>query len=425
MQPIHRFGPEKLILIGASARAATQSARRAGLQPIAIDLFGDLDTRAAAHDFIDLRQVFGQVRVSGKEDPLSEFCDPRIPATMVGDFDGCTDLLAKLTRPVIGNQRSHWSQVRDPQFLRDVARLSGVHFPTTFLTEPQDAQSRQRWLRKDVQASGGLGVSWNRDLSLGLRTKQSTPNHSPGNTIWQKWMPGKAYGASYIADGRQAAMLGVCRSRFHRCGHRPFVYLGSTSSPNTIWQNSGRRVVSKQTVSRLETLGERVAFEANLKCLFNVDVLVCNDQITLLEINPRWSSSMELLDRFASLCSPTPVSLLGDAVRLSVEGCPLEDLACVGALTSPTRQTSSVVFDKRIVYARHDGRVRLQKLTDIASSNFSIADIPHDEEVIRKDEPITTLVSTFDRSKDRPVAWLRKRKHTIRAIQDSLDPGFP
>ncbi len=46
--------PSRLILVGASVRAAAQSAARAGFQVTGIDLFGDIDTVAACQNYVPL-----------------------------------------------------------------------------------------------------------------------------------------------------------------------------------------------------------------------------------------------------------------------------------------------------------------------------------------------------------------------------------
>src|SRR6266481_3262332 len=99
---------QSLIVLGASARAAAFSARRAGFQPYAIDLFADRDLAAIC--------PAEKIRRYPYDFLVSLAAAPRAPWIYTGgleNFPRLVDLLATL-RPLLGNPGSVLRQVRDP-----------------------------------------------------------------------------------------------------------------------------------------------------------------------------------------------------------------------------------------------------------------------------------------------------------------------
>ncbi len=131
----------------------------------------------------------------------------------------------------------------------------------------------------------------------------------------QRWVPGRTFGATFLSDGSSASLLGVCSGRFTKHAGRPFVYAGSL----------GPVALGEEFTEPMERMGAHVVQQSALKGLFNVDLIIDGEVIWLLEVNPRWSASCELIERAmtdAARLSPRE-SLIGLVFRGRVNDSPL------------------------------------------------------------------------------------------------------
>lgn len=350
-----------VVLIGASIRAAAQSARRAGFQVVGIDLFGDQDCRDACQRYAMLDQTDDAAKM------LNEY--PSAPVVCVGGFADPASVLRSLGPHAdrIETMLRWQHRLKQPETLRELAIASGLSIPET-ITEFSCKLGRQRfssgrWLVKPRSGSGGIGVQWfDGDVS---RLGQSLSI--------QRYVAGRVHGATLAIDANATAVVAVCRSLIHRHGQgdaaMPFLYAGSF----------GPVPISGALRHSLTRIGNSIHQQTGLVGLCNVDVVVERDGKTwLLEINPRWSGSSEVIER----------SLIGDETSLFMIGC---DPGRASLLTiEPMRQTY-----KRILYApRHTGTVKFQ-LRSIApeiSDRVQVADIPADGTVIEPGWPICSVL---------------------------------
>ncbi len=421
--------PRRVVLVGASIRAAAESAQRAGFLVTGVDLFGDTDTRAACDQFFQIPpqqslpslgltkperlapaaglapSVVGSVMPMANADgPRGNECSSGLPlpssdnhtlgailkacsgapVAFVGGLNGHQALIDQLSRVCdpVGPSQSVQSRLRDPARLVLIANAAGVRVPTTYdrnhgmkLPERSD---RNRWLLKQPNSCGGLGVRWL------TRTDWDPSGDFPGGGIISQWVPGRSFGISFLSDGASAKMIGACRSLFTRKGDCPFVYAGSL----------GPIGFGGTITEQLRRLGQAVVDSFQLQGLFNADVVIdSSNQIWLLEINPRWSGSTELIERsLGDGSNDDPgISLLGTVL----DATPLSRLPIKPNAIGP-------VYWKRILYARETKRFCLDDVRGDLGKNQSIHDIPGDGTLIRRGEPVLTLITAVD-SRDRSV----------------------
>lgn len=387
--------PRRVVLIGASVRAAAQSAKRAGFLVTGIDLFGDTDARAACEQFF----LLGDESLESK---LAAHCSG-FPSLLVGGTNHANDLVARLpsicpplqrhdasSASVVAKagvtwQSNHW---KAPEWLRHVADRAGVKYPETLSSPPKRSVFRSessavknlRWLVKRLEGSGGLGVQWH--IPEGNRSDLASDSddfgeNQPNNrsVIYQQWVPGRAIGVTYLIDAERSRMVGTCRSLWKRQGRLPFVYAGSIGPiqlPNSL-------------AAQLSRLGESIAAETQASGLINVDLIIDRrDRPWLLEINPRWSGSCEVLER-AIQEQRASTSLFRDHVD-----------AKLGSLSAPSHEHDDSqplsVWMKRIMFARRDMRFHREVAQRALSDDSSLHDIPSDGTRIRRGEPICTLL---------------------------------
>src|SRR5689334_8027083 len=115
--------PEVLTIVGASARAAAHSARRAGFSPCAADLFADLD----------LRGLCPSVLVHDYPQGLERLCAGPQPGGWMytGALENYPELVDRLAamRPLWGNRAEVLRAVRDPQQLASAVVSDRVDSP--------------------------------------------------------------------------------------------------------------------------------------------------------------------------------------------------------------------------------------------------------------------------------------------------------
>ena len=386
---LRRTSPLSVTLVGASVRSAAQSARRAGYCVIGIDRFGDVDTRQCCDQFATFDELAGF-----SDEEVGKWSDqnPTTYLLTVGGISGegsrIIDRLSGTSR-LVGPNRDQARLLQDPRWLSETADEAGTGFPTTVSFSsakpspaekfPRHETARNGWLIKSYDAlrpsCGGLAVRW-------VRTDRSSTVTCPSRRYLQQWIPGRCFGASFFSDGRDVCLLGVCRSSFHRIEDLPFVYAGSR----------GPLRLHARVNDQLDRLGRSIVRRSGLFGLFGVDVIIGRDQkVHLIEINPRWTASSELVERAITRSRPgrAKCSLIGEMLR----GTSVDDIRSV---VRDSRESEQVYW-KRIVFARHDGR--FQGVTvprDFAAANIELADIPAEGRRIRRHEPILSVIIRGD-----------------------------
>tara|TARA_R110002049_G_scaffold72490_1_gene186939 strand:- start:27960 stop:29369 length:1410 start_codon:yes stop_codon:yes gene_type:complete len=421
--------PAEVILVGASVRSAAASAKIAGYRVLGIDQFGDTDTRVLCDQFATFDELL-DLSLNEFDDWASRFRDAIV--LQVGGMTGRGQrILSRLSGVCqrLGPTDAQSRALADPLWLDRFARGSGIHFPTTVSTRPTTddgitdaaaprdgtadgtAATSIRWLHKRspqlTPSSGGLGVRFADNQC------EPIPNHPVDehcNEIWQKWVPGRSFGATFYSDGDSACFVGLCRSSFHRIKDRPFVYAGS----------SGPLSLPPRIVDRLNQLGNTIVRLSQLSGLFGTDIIIDRqERISLIEINPRWTASCELIERAIMQQSQTSAghALISVVLRRTNTG------EVRNAIRHSPDQSRSMLW-KRVIYARNDAIFRSQWIGEILSgveADITIADIPNDGHVIRKHEPVFTLMGSYDRdSADAASLSLRSGIETIRRVHATI-----
>ena len=131
------------------------------------------------------------------------------------------------------------------------------------------------WLVKPLASAGGRGV---RPLVSGSR-----PARVP--SYYQERIAGPSLAALFIGHRSGARLCGVTRQRVGRGGAR-FAYRGSL----------GPWPVSDRESARIGLLGDFLAASYRLVGLFGIDFILSDGQPWPVEINPRYTASVEVLE---------------------------------------------------------------------------------------------------------------------------------
>jgi predicted ATP-grasp superfamily ATP-dependent carboligase len=357
-----------LILLGASVRAAAHSANRAGFSPFAIDLFADRDLEALCPT-VKIERFPGQFLAALAAAPPF----PWIYAGGLENHPRVVDRLATI-RPLVGIRGAVLRRVRDPLLLAAAANATGCPFPEMRMRSVAGLHHRaiapswsespdQQWLVKPRRSGGGLSI----------RMATSSDAHRlPRGTYLQRYIEGEPASAIFVAASGRAMLLGITRQLVG--GNfgldPPFLYVGSL----------GPLSLTAAQMTRLGALGNVLAERFGLVGLFNIDFVRAGEELWPLEVNPRYSASVELLERI------TGSHFLG-----------LHASACIdAALPSPNLPQGNRFAGKAIVYARRDGFVpkeidRIASEWNNAAEWPGLADIPRIGDALKAGQPVLTV----------------------------------
>jgi predicted ATP-grasp superfamily ATP-dependent carboligase len=331
------------------------SAARAGYQVTAIDAFGDRDLRASA-------------RVIGA--PQSSRFDPHAAALSAADV--AADLVAytanlenypaevgrlAIGRRLLGNPPDVLMRVRNPIELMRVLRRAGFSVPTTRATATPALGGD--WLLKPRRSGGGHGVSaWQCGDTV------------PRSSYLQERIDGTPGSVVFAANGHDAKVLGLSRQLVGdiRFGARDFRYCGSllAGRAGPLFPQQSRLAVTAKAMARV------IALEFGLVGLNGIDFMARSGVPYPVEVNPRYSASMELIERAWG------TSLFELHAR-----------ACEGKLPAEI-PVADLIEGKAVVFARGE---LVMRETGSWLGNESFADVPHSGEHIESGRPICTVLA--------------------------------
>ena len=349
----------RLIIIGASTRAAAQSSIIAGFEPYCIDMFADRDLRATCEA---LRVPAGQYP-HGLAAMVRDAPDG--PLVFTGAMENHIDVLDRIMaagRRLPGCSPATVRCVRQPELWTRLPVITGVRPCRT----GHEGVRTTRCLIKPLRSAGGGRVRF-------LNSGDTVTTHEYA----QEYVEGVPISVCYVGRERSAALCGVTEQIIGdpAFGASGFRYVGN------IWPAQ----VSADQVSAMSRLGDALADRYDLRGPFGVDAVVNKGgDVRPVELNPRYTAGMELIER-------------GRHASVFVPDIELNPKA------------SNVYHGKSIVFAQHDMIVGdLYEVFDPSQ----VADVPALGEPIEAGQPICTVFAT-GRNRDDVLACLRDRAATL------------
>ncbi len=333
----------KVLVVAVSARMVAEVAVADGYDVIALDRFGDVDLRAVAP---------GATAPSG-EALAALAVEVEADAVVYGaGFENRPDLVARLAdgRELLGTPPESLAAVRDPWAVGAAARGAGARAPETRSAGAAPGPGgRGLWLRKPLRGGGGRGVRrW-----VGGRLAPTE--------ILQRRVDGLSCSAVAIGDGRRAVVLGLTEQLHRRPG---FGWMGNVTPPRL---PDGELA---QLDGQLRAVCGEVAAHFGVRGVFGVDAVWDGRHTWVLEVNPRPPGSLELFG---------PGSF-----EAHVRGA--RGLGLPTAGESPATRCAKV---KLVLFAGHD----LCAPDPEWWPGGLVRDIPRAGAVIKRGEPVCTLIS--------------------------------
>lgn len=275
-EPEGRMTPRpRLLILGASTRAAAWSAWRAGYQPVCVDLFLDEDLRAVAEVL-----------------PLESYPDgfypavkhlPPTPWIYTGGLENFPDIVEQIStiHPLCGNGSEILRLVRDPFWLESFyQRHSFASLRVSGHETPPPAGGN--WLVKPLAGSGGRKIfRWTSEAVL---SEDLRPDY-----YFQEYRSGIPGSALFLSVSQQTELI-ACFEQL--IGHSsqpeipPFTYRGSLYP----------LPLPEKGLLELERLGCTLAKSAGLQGLFGIDFVWSGETVWPVEVNPRYTASVELVE---------------------------------------------------------------------------------------------------------------------------------
>ncbi len=163
-----------------------------------------------------------------------------------------------------------------------------------------------------------------------------------------------------------------------------------------------RRSLTAQARSLISKLGQTIVDRSGIAGLFNADLMIKGDKIWLLEVNPRWSASCELVERWlidAKYLGPHE-SLMGMAYQALQSD--------VASVSGPDHPVPPYQYFKRIVFSRRDGVFDIHQIATASTRQVAYADLPSQGHLIRRHDPILTVIIRWTAGETLP--WQQTRR---------------
>jgi predicted ATP-grasp superfamily ATP-dependent carboligase len=374
----------RILVLGVSARAMAASAIRGGHDVVAVDFFGDRDQALLVESYALGRDLGLPLTAEG----LGEAAR-RLGAEAVvygANLENHAAVVARLAgeHEVLGNPPEVLREVRDWALLRRACEESGIAHPVTLLPGEEADAVAGRWLRKRVRSGGGHGV----------RRWDGRPLDE--DHVLQSEVDGVPASVAFVADGRDCRILGLSEQLIGRAalGSSGFGWCGNILPLDLSPAESAAATVE------VRHMASKLTRRFGLRGVNGMDVVIGRDQRGvarphIVEINPRYSGSMELLE---------------DAGGVNVFSAHLD--ACGGQLPDAGAAPSAApgCLGKAIVYARR----QVTTPDTCAWLARGVRDVPHSRQTIAAGHPICTVMAE-GRDRRECLAGLLERAAVIYA----------
>jgi predicted ATP-grasp superfamily ATP-dependent carboligase len=279
-----------------------------------------------------------------------------------GALENHAELIDRLSelRPLWGNSGDVLRQVRSPRLVQEALAVAGLLFPET-RNSPDGLPRDGRWLAKTYRGSSGSGVfAFDENSSLA-----GCDDH----TVFQRRIDGVPIAGVFVAAGGEAQLLGVTRQLVGVpwTGGGSFQYAGSV----------GPWPLDDTALETIRAIGRALAARFELVGLFGVDMMAAGDGIWTIEVNPRYTASVETVERMAGI----------DAVAHHVHACLQGEILPLETSPQPG------LVGKAILFARQRVCVTAE-FSAWAGGSPDVADVPAAGTVIEPRRPVVTVFAT-------------------------------
>jgi predicted ATP-grasp superfamily ATP-dependent carboligase len=411
----------RVLIVGSSARAAAESAAAAGFTVTALDAFGDIDQHPAVRT-IEPSRVGAPFRATAAASRTSGI---RTDAFVyLSGFENHPAAVSALMagRSLWGNSPAVLRRVRDPFDVAERMRRHGFAVPVVHrghmaavatsaglerpVHEGVEAGGAPVWLVKPLASGGGRRVRvWRvppvptMAVPTSTRSRLSSVASVPRDCYLQARVEGTPGSMVFVSTGGRAVPFGLSRQlvgepAFGASGYR---YCGSILANAGV--GPGSTDVAR-TCTSAAALAHAVADEFRLVGVNGIDFIASGGVVHLIEVNPRWCASMELVER------ATGFSVFAAHVAACVSG-RVPSTSTVPVPSPPPCVGKALVFATHAVHVG-DSRAWL--------GDPDVRDVPRPGTRIRPAQPICTVFATGESDAACHAALVRRAGEIYRRV---------
>ena len=275
MATLYNAEEADVICAGASARSLAFSCLRAGLRPLAFDLFFDTDLAARCPG---IRLADGSWP-GGLLEALERM--PPLPLVYSGGLENHPDLIGRLEarHEILGNSAAVLEKALDPFAFSSCLAGAGLRVPE-IRQAGEELPMDPGWLSKPIRSGGGLGIE-----------SAAEAETSEGRYL-QRFVDGVPASALFLAgrndSTHQALLLGATKQLIGESwlGAGGFTYCG----------NLGPLELEGEALREVALAGAATGGEFSLRGLFGLDFILTDDGPVFIELNPRYTGSVEVIE---------------------------------------------------------------------------------------------------------------------------------
>lgn len=337
-----------MLIAAVSSRPFVKAAVTAGYSVVALDVFADTDTKRAAEHVYKIEYANSGFDAKQFEAALDQIDISDMVGFAYGSgFEAQPELLERISKrlPLIGNKPEVVRQLKDARQFFAVLDSLGIPHPEVSFKPLANAEG---WLCKEEGGSGGthvLDASGNQIL--------------PQGQYYQRVMDGIPISMLFAANGREVKVVGFNQQWVAPIKGKPYRYggiVGHANLPLTIKKS-------------LQETAQKIAIAFGLRGLNSLDVIWQGDHFSVLEINPRLSSTLDLYQSEESNLFALHVQAVGG------------DLSQFPVISSRSKA-------RNVLYAAQDVVI----LEDLVWPDW-VADIPMPLTIIPRHQPICTVLA--------------------------------
>jgi uncharacterized protein len=351
-----------LILIGASVRALAFSCIRAGYQPWCIDLYADEDLAKNCPTTLITKSF---------PDEISDLIKaaPKAPILYTGGLENHSALLHYLSaqRTILGITGTTLAKLRNTPAFYNLLKSKKIKTPA-IITKSKNFNKEKSYLRKPKYRSGGI------EIKPFEPSKQTMVDDA--DFYYQEFIKGESRSAIFCFTESGFELLGVSiqYSGTQSLHANDFLYSG----------NMGPVKPCNSELKDLQTIGKIISSNYRPRGLLGMDYILNDSKVYPLEINPRYTASMEVFE----------LALGQNFITKHMQAFGFKTIC-----ENPARTETSVI-GKAIYYAPHNVLIPKEApwlSIDANPQLFSpFADIPKIGSAIQKGSPVVTIFAKTD-----------------------------
>ncbi len=256
------------------------AAAQVGYKVAALDAFNDAETRRFCVQSMAVRYSNNGFDADDLWQKLSSL--EGVTAVVYGSgLESQPKLLERVAThyPLLGNDAATVAKIKHPpSFFALLDQLNIPHPPVQYTT-PSD----EGWLIKSGGGSGGTHIRESGQFRLG----QFQLGQFQSGDYFQRKVEGKPVSVLFLADGRQARIVGFNEQWCAPTYAMPYRYGGAVSQTD----------LPERTKTQMAETAQQLTAHLALRGLNSLDFILAGDEVLALEINPRLTATVDLYDQ--------------------------------------------------------------------------------------------------------------------------------